>query len=282
MSSAPIAIANDASGGGSGGDDVGAWCDGLGIERRAPGDDLAETVRAAAAETPPYLAVAGGDGTVRTAVDVLAGGAVPLLPVPGGTFNHFAKSLGIDDLDAATRAATDGVERHVPIAEVNGEVFLNTCVVGWYPEMVRTRERLRAKLPRPVALVAAFAVHLPRLRTFQVQIDDRSHRVWLLWVGAARFGLEPGELTERGRDDVVDVRLLLARGRFPRVRILADLVRRRLPDSDHLERFVADTAVVARLSTDAVDAALDAEVVRLRSPLCFQPTARTLVVRAPR
>lgn len=95
-------------------------------------------------------------------------------------------------------------------------------------------------------------------------------------------GLDPGELTERDREDVLDVRLLLASARFSRVRLLTDFVRRRLPDSDHLERFVADRAVVARLSATAVDAALDAEVVPLRSPLRFKPAARTLVVRAPR
>lgn len=278
----PILIANAASGGGDGDDELDAWCDATRAERRDPGDDLEGTIRAAARESPPFIAVAGGDGTMRAAAGVLADGDVPLLPVPRGTFNHFAKSLGIEDPEQAAAAARAGTARVVPIAEVNGEVFLNTCVVGWYPEMVRTRERLRERMPRPVALIVAFARHVARLRTFDVELDGQSRRVWSMWVGAAEFGLEPSELTERSREDVLDVRLLLAESRLARGRLIADLLRGRLASSAHLERFLAVTAVTARLSLTAVDAALDAEPLRLSAPLLLTPAARRLTVRVPR
>ena len=46
-------------------------------------------------------------------------------------------------VEGADAAARSGLVRTVPIGQVNDEVFLNTFVVGWYPEMVQTREKLR-------------------------------------------------------------------------------------------------------------------------------------------
>lgn len=293
----PIAIANASSGGGgdTDADALDAWCERHGIERRDPGDDLEAALRDAAGGHPPYVAVVGGDGTLRTAASVLADGDVPLLAVPGGTFNHFARALAIDDLDAASAAIESGRVRSVPVARIDaaggpaagpatdGHVFLNTCAIGWYPEMVRTRERLRERLPRPVAAAAAFAAHLPRLRRFSVAVDGVEHRAWLLWAGNGRYGTAIGDVAERENLDagVLDVRIALADARFARARVLADLLRGRLDDSDRLERTVTARPVAARFSRRQVTAALDAEVVELRSPFTFVPAARWLPVLVP-
>ncbi len=288
----PIAIANGASGNGTDSDlsAIDHWCRRHGIERRDGGDDLEGAVRGAAAGHPPYVAVVGGDGTLRTAASVLADGEVPLLPVPFGTYNHFARSLAIDDLDAASAAIESGRVRSVPVAQVealddpaSSEVFLNTCAIGWYPEMVRTRERLRARLPRSLAAVVAFASHLPRLQRFSVDVDGVEHRAWLLWAGNGRYGTGVEDVAERESLDagVLDVRVGLADARFARARVLADLLRGRLDDSDRLERTVTSRPVVARLRRRQVTAALDAEVVQLRSPFRFVPAARWLPVLVP-
>lgn len=299
MASRPILIASRSSGNGSStgaglgsfagsepapgeGDDerdeLDEWCKSLGIERRDAGDDLVGAVRQAATEKPPFLAVSGGDGTLRSAAGVLAGTDVPLLPVPGGTFNHFAKSLGITDLDTAALAAKAVRIDAVAISDVNGEIFLNTCVVGWYPEMVATRERLRTKMPRPLALIGAFVGHVRHMQAFWVDVAGEPRRVWSLWVGAAKFGLDPGQLKERGREDVLDVRLMLAHARFSRTLLIWDLIRGRLRDSDHLDRFIAEDQVTARLSMKRVTAALDAEVIELGQPLVLSPASRSLLV----
>lgn len=276
----PLAFVNPASGRGSTDDGVAAWCDGLGAEQREIGDDFEGELAAAAASGPPYVAVVGGDGTIRAAAGVLGDTGVPLLAAPGGTFNHFARSLGIADLESAATAADAGIVRTATIADVNDHVFVNTCAIGWYPEMVRTRERLRERLPRPLAAVAAFARHLPRLHRFDVDVGGATHRVWLLWVGNGRFGTTPATLAERAAidDDVLDVRLALAHRRFARTRVVWDLVRGRLRHSESLERFVVDGPVTARLRERSVVAALDAEVVDLTSPLTFTPAARRLRV----
>ena len=64
--------------------------------------DVAQAVDAGAA----WVGVAGGDGSLRLAAPVLASAQRPLLTVPCGTRNHFAKDLGLDTIEAAVAAAT--------------------------------------------------------------------------------------------------------------------------------------------------------------------------------
>jgi len=278
----PIALANAKSGNGSADPELEQWCARLGIDLRDIGDDLEAALEKAAAEDVPFVAVVGGDGTQRTAARIFAERGVTMLPVPGGTRNHFAKALGLSDLDVAATAVESGSSRDIPLADLNGETFVNTAVIGWYPEMVRTRERLRTRLPRPVAAMVAFARHIGRMFPFEVELAGERHRAWMLWVGNGRFGLEPGELAERDdvTEQVLDVRVALADKKFPRTRVLWDLVRRRLADSDHLERFVAAGPVTASLHGTHVAAALDAEVVDITTPLVFTPAANHVRVLA--
>jgi len=60
----------------------------------ASGGDLAQTLREAAAGAE-VLAVGGGDGSVNAAAGVAIEAGLPLLVLPGGTFNHFAADLGV-------------------------------------------------------------------------------------------------------------------------------------------------------------------------------------------
>lgn len=242
-----------------------------------------EALSDAADAEPPFVAVVGGDGTQRSAAMALADRDIVLLPVPGGTFNHFAKTVGVVDLDAATAAVEGGDVITVPVADLNGEAFLNTASLGWYPAMVRTRERLRTRLPRPVAAAVAFARHLPGLHRFDVDLDGRTYEVWLLWAGNGRFGLQADDVTVRDdiAEGVLDLRLALAHERFGRSRLMWDFLRRRLHESERFERFVTDRPVVIRLHTRTADAALDAEVMTVTSPLTVTPRARTLRVLVP-
>ncbi len=269
----PIVLTNSKSGDGSEAD-IAEWCDRLGLESRDPGDDLESALRAAADDRPPFVAVVGGDGTQRTAAALFAD--------RGGTRNHFAKALGLADLDDVAAAVTSGVERDVPLSDLNGEAFLNTAVVGWYPEMVRTRERLRDSYPRPIAAAAALALHAHRLHRFDIEVAGSTHRAWMVWMGNGRFGLTPSELSTRTdlTDHVLDVRIALAHRRFARASVVWDLVRGRLKGSDHLERFVADGPVVARLGAGPISAALDAEIVTIANPLVFTPASRKVRVLA--
>ncbi len=63
------------------------------LHTREPGDGAVQT-RRALERGATLVATLGGDGTVADAAGVLAGGPVPLAPLPGGSTNVFARAIG--------------------------------------------------------------------------------------------------------------------------------------------------------------------------------------------
>ena len=118
--------------------------------------DLAALVGEAVAGGADALGVAGGDGSLAVVATAARANALPFVCVPAGTRNHLALDLGVDrhDLVGALDAFTDGVERAIDVAEVNGLVFLNNVSVGIYGDAVHQSAYRDAKL-RTLAKTAA-------------------------------------------------------------------------------------------------------------------------------
>ena len=245
-------------------------------------DDLPGRVKQALADQVDFVGVAGGDGTIRTAVQVLAGTGVPLLPVPVGTRNHFAREVGIDDLPAAGRAAVHGRVREVDLGEVNGQRFVNNSSVGIYPHIVITREAHERRWPKGLATVAAAWEQLRHGRRFRITVDGRTYRAWMVFVGNGRYGEGLLRLNQRESldENVLDFRLARADSPLARARIVLSLVAGALDRSPLLVQ--RDTAKVELdLDRDGVEVALDGEVERLESPLHYRSLPAALSVLVP-
>jgi diacylglycerol kinase family enzyme len=113
-----------------------------------PEQSLAALVRDAVESGADALGMAGGDGSLAVVAAAALEHDLPFICVPAGTRNHFALDLGIDrhDLVGALRAFTDGAERRIDVATVNGRVFLNNVSLGVYGEAVRQPAYRQAKL----------------------------------------------------------------------------------------------------------------------------------------
>jgi diacylglycerol kinase family enzyme len=113
-----------------------------------PGDDLRELAERAVAQGADAVGMAGGDGSQAVAASVAAGSGVAYVCVPAGTRNHFALDLGLDrnDVVGALDAFTDGLERSVDLAAVNGRVFVNNASLGAYADVVGSTGYRAAKL----------------------------------------------------------------------------------------------------------------------------------------
>jgi diacylglycerol kinase family enzyme len=103
------------------------------------GDDLRTLVADAVARGADTLGVAGGDGSLALVAAAALAHGLPFVCVPAGTRNHFALDLGVDrhDLLGSLDAFTDGFERRIDVAEVNGRLFLNNVSLGIYGDAVR-------------------------------------------------------------------------------------------------------------------------------------------------
>ena len=112
------------------------------------GADLEQLVRDAVAGGADALAMAGGDGSQAIVASIASELDLPYACIPAGTRNHFALDLGVDrdDVVGALDALTEGGERRVDLAEVNGRVFVNNVSLGLYAEAVQRDEYRDAKI----------------------------------------------------------------------------------------------------------------------------------------
>lgn len=246
--------------------------------REVEGADLVEQVAAAAAGAS-FVGVAGGDGTIRCAAGALAGGPVPLLPIPAGTRNHFAKAVGLATFDDAAAAAARRSTRTVDLGMVNGEAFVNNASIGVYPLIVRTRKPIEARLPKWLATLVATWRQARTLHRVPVTVDGGPMTpAWMVFVGNGCYGTNVFQATERAdlAQGSLDVRICHADGRLSRLRAVGALLFGRLDRSPMVTRRTAESVVID--TTAAVDVALDGEVLRLRSPLHFQTQPGALTV----
>jgi diacylglycerol kinase family enzyme len=118
----------------------------------------------AAANGVDVVVVLGGDGTLNEAANGLARTACALAPLPGGSTNVFARTIGLpNDPIEATGVLLDALARRsirrVGLGSVNGRYFLFHTGVGFDAAVVEQVER-RAGLKRyaghPLFVFAGF------------------------------------------------------------------------------------------------------------------------------
>lgn len=200
------------------------------VRELGEGDDMAEIVdEAMRADAPPaVLGVYGGDGSVSRMAELARKHDRPLLAMPGGTFNHFARSAGIVDvataIDALERASTVEVSAvEVTADEAPPILALNAVSIGAYPELIDERDRRRAHLGKWLGGIVAAWVALRSAEPLTIVREGRRARVWSVFVGAGRS--DPKRVATMQREDLddptLDVRIHHARG--TRMRAVASL-----------------------------------------------------------
>jgi diacylglycerol kinase family enzyme len=271
------------------------------------GKNVDELTAAARAGAYDAVIAGGGDGTLNTIANRLAGGTVPFGVLPLGTHNHFAKDQDVPlDLDDAVAALADAVaERRfadLDVGEVNGRIFLNASAIGLHPEFVKERDAhyevvgrfrvLRWILRRGLKLVTgvfAFFRKLDSLPILQVRLDFDGRRlrrvtpsvnvccnVYVMRV----LGLEAISCPTRERLNVYVAR---ATGTPGVVRLLLKGLFRRLHSTNVRElesHCLPALRIVVRRRRLPVS--VDGEVVEMRTPLQYRVRHGGLKVLAPR
>jgi diacylglycerol kinase family enzyme len=110
------------------------------VRLTGPNEDAASLARAAVAEGAGVLGVAGGDGTVSAVAAVATEARVPLVVIPAGTRNHFARDLGLDIRNpvSALSALRAGGLAQVDLGRVGSRVFVNNVSFGAYADALLT------------------------------------------------------------------------------------------------------------------------------------------------
>lgn len=251
---------------------------------------LPEAMREAWKHGVEAIVVAGGDGSVNCAAGVAAGTDLVLGVLPMGTFNHFAKDVGVPsgDIAASVRWLAAAVATPVDIGEVNGRAFVNNASIGVYPKMVAERDAIRDRhgwgkvRAVPIAVVQTLR-HLPthRLRLTLDGNDPVEISTAFLFVGNGLFD-DHGERIGR-RTSLTDHRLgvyFIATNR--RWRLIFNAIQARIRGIASTNQTVREPAhtLIVHADDATLAVALDGELTEMSVPLTFRSRPDALRVLA--
>ncbi|MBF6125971.1 bifunctional phosphatase PAP2/diacylglycerol kinase family protein [Nocardia brasiliensis] len=173
------------------------------------------------------LGVLGGDGTVSALAETAVQHGLPLAVFAGGTLNHFARDVGVEDPETTFTALDSGQVVLVDTARVQlddeqDRMFVNTASLGGYPDFVRLRERWERRIGKWPAAGFAMLRVLFRAAPLRAEIDGERSALWMLFVGNGAY--HPADQIPMSRprlhDGIMDIRYLRADLRFSRTRLI--------------------------------------------------------------
>jgi len=145
------------------------------IHTKSP-EDMTLALQKLVKEGAERVAVAGGDGTVRLAVQTLAQTDTALGILSQGTFNNFASALRVPhNLPAALRMLRDGVVQQVDLGKVGDRYFTESAGVGLFADALAlygqgSNKNFLRGMYATARLCLAFEAH-----EMQVVVDGTPH-----------------------------------------------------------------------------------------------------------
>ncbi len=234
------------------------------------------------------LAVAaGGDGTIHHVVQSLVNNPdATLAVIPVGTYNHFARDLGIPlDWRAALDIALTGTTQVIDAARVNDRYFVNNVSLGLYPELVARREERGRDYPRWKARLWAFYAtmnkyphatftvetehHHEVIRSHAFMVSNNSYDLSRIGIEAPRAALTEGRLSVYWLPHIP--RLALAR-------FIARYLAGRMHDAPGFRSFRTSRLRV-QSNHPHLHVGIDGEVYTLDTPLVITTVPQSLQVR---
>jgi len=250
--------------------------------------DVPREVRERIVRGAPLIIAAGGDGTVHHVVQAVVNTDVAFGVIPIGTFNHFARDLGIpSDWRGALDIALYGERNVIDTGRVNDRFFVNNVSIGLYPEYLRTGVSGRG-IPRWKARFLAFyrtlrkyphvtvaiesEYHQQLVRTHVFMVSNNHYDLERIGVEAPRASLSEGKLAVYWLPHTSRLRLMRFVTRYVRGRV------REIPGF----RSFRTRRLSVQSSRDHLHIGIDGELFSLSTPLVITIAPQSLIVRAHR
>lgn len=248
-------------------------------------DQAAVAARRATQADYDLVVVAGGDGTLRAAAGGLLGTTVPMLPLPCGTANDLARSLGLPlDPFEALAIARSGRRATIDVGLVNGHLFLNMVALGISARVsLEVEARIKERWGTFAYLAKAMEKSLQSAAfPLRLVIDGRVEELWAYQVSIANgcsFGggwrISDACSLQEGLLDVVVIEPMSA----------GQLVRNLLRPAGGLAGNLATRAYrtpACQIHTaQPIPVNVDGDPIVLESPLDFQVLVRALTLMVP-
>jgi diacylglycerol kinase family enzyme len=260
--------------------------------RETPPQELKDRIQQAVDEGAPRILIAGGDGSIRTAVEVVAGTDVELAVLPAGTLNHFAKDHELPtDLNEAAKVAGGNFVIKTDVGRVGDNLFHGTCSIGAYVRFMRTRERLEHTFGYRIATFLAGIWTFFRMPTIAVELEVGGHkqtmRTPLVFVAVGERELKVPTLGGRVPNGRRGLHVMAVRGRR-RARLFLLAIDafsegvRKASRSPELDSFIVDRCSIT-MRRKKVRISFDGEAATADIPLEYhlERDVLNLVVRDP-
>jgi diacylglycerol kinase family enzyme len=254
-------------------------------------DRLLELRKEIASSRWDAVLAGGGDGTISSVAEVIAGTEIPLGVLPLGTRNHFAKDLKIPlELEEAVLCISEAAIIQVDVAEVNGRVFINNSSIGFYPRAVEKRESARKQFGWSKLLAgiwAAFKVFLHEFPLMKVRLhfngETIRRRTPFVFVGNNFYEMNLFDLGGRTQLNAGQLSVYTVRS-STLSQFLIFFVRALFNRLEQSENFDAWTVPQLQVEPNkkSLRVAKDGEIVRLPAPLNYKIRPKDLRVIVPR
>ncbi|MQA08787.1 MAG: phosphatase PAP2 family protein [Pseudonocardiaceae bacterium] len=256
-----------------------------------PLSEQLDIVRADTGREITALGVAGGDGTVAAVATLAARRGLPLVLVPAGTLNHFARDVGVESMPEAANASHHGWAVGVDLGSVDvqgstGDTearwFVNTASLGGYPTMVRLRAVLEPARGKWLGAAIALARTLRKARPIPVRLNGKRQLIWMLFVGNGSYAPKGFAPTSRPALDtgLLDIRYLRADVPYSRARFVLAALTRTL-NASHVYRQLDRATLDMRLLEGATRIATDGELGPLGQRFVFRARPSALTIYRP-
>lgn len=127
------------------------------------------------ARTPSAVITIGGDGMVHLVIQELAKSEIPLILIPAGTGNDFARSLelNVNDPIEAFEYALGNPTTAIDLGLVNGRYFAEILSTGFDSRVNERANRMRMKSKKKYDLAMILELPVFRPLEYEITIDDR-------------------------------------------------------------------------------------------------------------
>jgi diacylglycerol kinase family enzyme len=251
--------------------------------------DCSQVIRERVARGTNLFIATGGDGTVHHVMQALVNTGAELAVIPNGTYNHFARDVGIPlDWREALEVALKGERRQIDTARINDRYFVNNVSIGLYPEVVSLREERGRDYPRWKARLFAIYTTLRRYPHVNITVEaDGRHEVLRTHVfmvsnnsyDLERVGIEaPRERMSEGR---LSVYWLEHVSRWVLTRYVSRYLAGRVRTIPGFRSF-RTLRMRVQSSRKQLKVGVDGEVFTMSTPLVLTTVPQSLVVRVPR
>ncbi len=225
------------------------------------------------------IAVLGGDGTINSLTNMIAGTQAIMAPLCGGTFNHFVKDAGIpQDLETALKRLKTAKVRKIDTVMVNETYFVNNSLLGLYPYSLEVRGQLEGKYGKWPAAVAGVTASFVRFHTYYIDVKGIKYRTPFVFVGNNNFGLERLGMPGRTRLDggVMCVYIAKAHTRFGVARLFVRALTGSLKDDQEFEALKLRDSITITTKRHHLHVSHDGELSKMKTPITYTLKPKSL------